>query len=71
MPNTAFDHWHDYIKSYDPLHPDAVFESPIMHTPQRGRELTFKYLASAKKVLGSLGFKYVGDWRSDYGAVRF
>jgi hypothetical protein len=42
-----------------------------MHTPQRGREMTFKYLASAKKVLGSLGFKYVGDWRSDYGAVRF
>jgi hypothetical protein len=41
-----------------------------MRTPQRGRETTFKYPARAKKVLGGLGFKYVGDWRSDYSAVR-
>jgi hypothetical protein len=31
-----------------------------MHTPRRECEMTFKYLASAKKVLGGLGFKYVG-----------
>jgi hypothetical protein len=74
MRNTAVEHWHDYIKSHDHgalwdlLHPDAVFESPIVHTPQRGREITFKYLASAEKVLGP-GFKYVGEWRSDNGAV--
>ena len=55
---TALDHWRDYIKSHDHralwdlLHPDAVFESPVVHTPQRGREITFKYLTSAGKVLG-------------------
>jgi hypothetical protein len=72
---TAIDRWRDYMKSHDRaalwdlLHPDAVFESPVVHTPQRGREITFKYLASAGKVLGDPGFKYVGEWHSDNGAV--
>ena len=67
--------WYAYIKSHDYdalrelLHPDAVFESPVVHTPQRGREITAKYLAGAEKVLGGPGFKYVGEWRSDNGAV--
>lgn len=65
----ALDHWHDYIKSHDNrvlwdvLHPDAVFESPVVRTPQRGREITFKYLASAGKALGGPSFRYVGEWR--------
>ena len=72
---TTLDRWRDFIKSHDPealwdlLHPNAVFESPVVHTPQRGREITFKYLASAGKVLGGPGFKYVGECRSDNGAV--
>lgn len=67
--------WYAYIKSHDRkalwdlLHPDAVFESPVVHTPQRGREITFKYLASAEKVLGGDGFVYRGEWRSENGAV--
>jgi hypothetical protein len=40
-----------------------------VHTPQRGREIAFKYLSSAAKVLGGPGFVYVGEWRSDTGAV--
>jgi len=51
------------------LHPDAVFESPVVHTPQRGRDITFKYLASADKVLGGPTFSYRGEWRSENGAV--
>ena len=46
----ALDLWRDYImKSHDDrtvrdlLHPDAVFESPVVHTPQRGRDIVFKY----------------------------
>jgi hypothetical protein len=42
---------------------------PVVHTPQRGREITFKYLASAGKVLGGPSFRYVGEWRSDSGVV--
>ena len=40
-----------------------------MHTPQRGRDITFKYLSSADKVLGGPGFAYIGEWRSNTGAV--
>jgi SnoaL-like domain len=67
--------WHGFIKSqdrealWDLLHPDVVFESPVVHTPQRGREITFKYLSSAEQVLGGEGFAYVAEWRSDNGAV--
>jgi hypothetical protein len=60
---------HDPAALWDLLHPDAVFESPVVHTPQRGRDLTFKYLSSAGKVLGGPGFAYLGEWRSANGAV--
>ena len=75
MTMTALDKWYGYMKSHDHaalwelLHPDAVFESPVVHTPQRGRDITFKYLSSAEKVLGGPGFRYIGEWRSDTGAV--
>jgi hypothetical protein len=44
------------------LHDEAVFESPVVHTPQRGKPITLKYLASAGKVFGDTGFHYVGEW---------
>jgi hypothetical protein len=72
---SPLDKWYGYIKSHDQaalwdlLHPDAVFESPVVHTPQRGRDITFKYLVSAEQVLGGEGFAYVGEWRSNRGAV--
>ena len=75
MTMTGLDKWYAYMKSHDRaalwdlLHPDAVFESPVVHTPQRGRDITFKYLSSAEKVLGGPGFIYRGEWRSDNGAV--
>jgi SnoaL-like domain len=67
--------WHGFIKSqdqaelWDLLHPDVVFESPVVHRPQRGRDITFKYLTSATKVLGGPTFSYVSEWTSDTGAV--
>ena len=75
MTMTGLDKWYAYMKSHDTaalwdlLHPDAVFESPVVHTPQRGRDITFKYLSSAEKVLGGPGFAYRGEWRSRTGAV--
>lgn len=72
---TGLDSWYSFMKSHDRtalwdlLHPDAVFESPVVHSPQRGRDVTFKYLASAEKVLGGPGFNYVGEWTSADGAV--
>ena len=75
MSATALGRWHDYIRNPDHgvlhamLHPDVVFESPVVHTPQRGRDITFKYLASADKVLGGPDFAYVGEWTGPGSAI--
>jgi len=39
------------------LAPDCVFWSPVVHTPQQGREITFKYLSAASHVFGN-DFRY-------------
>lgn len=77
MPTAAENlaRWHDHVKQpdhqklWDMLHPDAVFESPVVHTPQRGRDIVFKYLASADKVLGGPGFTYQGEWLAANSAI--
>ena len=62
MSLPGLDRWYRFIKSHDRaelkamLHPDVVFESPVVHTPQRGADITFKYLASAIKVLNGPSF---------------
>lgn len=75
MAETGLAKWHAYMKAPDHgalwamLHPDVVFESPVVHSPQQGREITFKYLASADKVLGGPGFTYVGEWMGTNSAI--
>ena len=75
MTMSGLDKWYAYMTSHDRaalwdlLDPEAVFESPVVHTPQRGRDITFKYLSSAEQVLGGPGFAYCAEWRSDNGAV--
>ena len=67
--------WRAYLASHDPkalwdlLDPDAVFESPVVHTPQRGRDITSKYLTGAGQVLGNPAFRYTGEWTSETGVV--
>lgn len=34
------------------LHPDAVFHSPVVHTPQRGRDITQTYLLAFGEIMG-------------------
>ncbi|HTJ63125.1 MAG TPA: nuclear transport factor 2 family protein [Alphaproteobacteria bacterium] len=75
MEMSALAGWRAYVDSRDDsalrglLHPDIVFESPVVFTPQRGRDITLKYLSGAVKVLGGPGFRFVGEWRNDTGAV--
>jgi hypothetical protein len=75
MTLAGLDKWYAFMKSRDHaalrelLHPDVVFESPVVHSAQRGRDITFKYLAGAVKVLGNPSFIYRGEWRNDTGAV--
>jgi hypothetical protein len=67
--------WHQVALTNDEakvlaiLADDAVFESPVVHTPQVGKAITAKYLASAGQVFTDSGFQYVGEWRSERSAV--
>lgn len=60
--------WHAYMESGgDPallsalLSEDAVFHSPVVHTPQVGKAKVMMYLLSAAKVLGNDSFAYVRE----------
>jgi hypothetical protein len=67
--------WHRFITTRDPvvlhdlLDPEAIFESPVVHAPQRGRDIVMKYLLGAMTVLGTDQSRYTGEWRSENGAV--
>jgi hypothetical protein len=75
MPVTAIESWHDFGRTRDhdalraALDPDVVFESPVVHMPQHGRDVTLRYLAGAVAVLGTPDFRYVNEWRNANGAV--
>jgi ketosteroid isomerase-like protein len=64
--------WHRYMEGGDPaalddlLADDVVFYSPVVFTPQRGREITTRYLAAAAVALA-------GDAAADGpgGAFRY
>jgi ketosteroid isomerase-like protein len=73
--NDPIHQWHAYMASRDPaalsaiLHEDCVFISPVVHTPQRGKAITEKYLLAAAVVLGGPQFTYLGEWRAERSAV--
>ena len=59
----TLERWHEIIRERKPelldeiLAEECVFLSPVVHTPQRGREITKLYLTGAMHVLGH-GFRY-------------
>ncbi len=63
----VLENWHQIIKDRDAsglnglLADDVVFYSPVVHTPQVGRGITFKYLAAAIEVFGNESFRYVRE----------
>ena len=40
---------------------DAVFHSPVVHTPQKGRPIVVAYLSAAGKTLGNDSFQYLRE----------
>jgi hypothetical protein len=48
---------------------EAVFHSPVVHTPQVGKAITRKYLAAAFHVFFNESFRYVRELQSDRDAV--
>lgn len=53
----------------DMLAEDAVFYSPAVFTPQRGRVLTAAYLRAAEHMFHGTGFHYVEKWIGANSAV--
>ncbi len=48
---------------------DAVFSSPAVHAPQRGKSTVAKYLRAAMVILKNPSFRYVHEWYADRSAV--
>mgnify|MGYP003520459146 len=59
--------WHRLVDTSDPsgldhlLADDAIFVSPIVHTPQCGKALAKAYLAAAFQVFFNPRFRYVRE----------
>ena len=67
MSQSVIQHWHALVKAQIPaglddlLADDAVFISPVVHTPQRGKAITKAYLSAAFVVFFSPAFRYVRE----------
>ena len=74
MP-AAIHRWHAIAEARDVegldalLAEEAVFESPVVHTPQVGKAITTRYLAAAFKVLNNEAFHYPNQWFGERSAV--
>jgi ketosteroid isomerase-like protein len=62
--DTVIERWHAYLAGQtsddlgELLADDVVFFSPIVYTPQRGKDITTMYLLAAKQTLGAGNFRY-------------
>ena len=72
---TVVERWHavgaagDLAALEDLIADDAVFHSPVVHTPQEGKAVTILYLTGAYHVLAPNGFRYVREIVGDRDAV--
>lgn len=71
----VIEQWHTIVRTRDAnalralLAEDVVFESPVVHTPQRGQAITFQYLGAALQVLNNEHFRYANEWYAERSAV--
>jgi len=67
--------WHRIVNNRDAagldalLAEDAVFHSPVVHTPQLGKAVTRAYLAAALAVFGNDSFRYRREVHGEHDAV--
>ena len=75
MTASVLDTWHRLVRSGDAaglralVADDAVFFSPVVHSPQRGRALTVMYLSAAFKVFFNPSFRYVREIEGPHDAM--
>ena len=69
---SILERWHRYVRGdrsvqlADLIHPDCVFHSPVVYTPQEGRDITVAYLSAAAAVFGG-GPGGEGDGSGGFG----
>lgn len=69
--------WHDYILGKGPdvldslIADDCVFFSPIVYSPQKGKDLTIMYLRAAGGTLGGQGVPGEGKPTENAGKFRY
>lgn len=67
MAEHPIETWHRLVEERDSrgldtlLDADAVFLSPVVHTPQRGKKVTTDYLRAAFQVFFNPTFRYVRE----------
>ena len=67
MTVSPLDTWHRIVRSadasalHDLLAADAVFFSPVVHSPRQGRDLVMTYLGAALTVVRNASFRYVRE----------
>ena len=75
MSSSTIEAWHRLVEARDVgalddiLADDAVFHSPVVHTPQKGKSLVKIYLSAALMVLGNSEFAYVREVVGESDAV--
>jgi len=75
MSSSTIEAWHRLVEARDVgalddiLADDAVFHSPVVHTPQKGKALVKIYLSAALMVLGNSEFAYVREVVGESDAV--
>ena len=75
MDSTVIESWHNIVRTRDAigladmLADDVVFYSPVVHTPQIGRQITTMYLTAALHVFGNESFRYVREVVGESDAV--
>jgi ketosteroid isomerase-like protein len=75
VPIETLKAWHRIARERDAqgldalLADDAVFHSPIVHTPQHGKAITRLYLAAAFQVFFNESFRYVREVAGSGDAV--
>ncbi len=76
MKPAVLQRWHALLDSKDLnaiddlLADNATFQSPVVHTPQVGKQITGMYLKAAGMMLVAGGnFRYLNEWWNDSSAV--
>ncbi len=76
---TGLKNWHRVLEAGNQpadlaaiIREDAVFHSPVVHTPQQGRTKVVAYLAAAGVVLNTDKFRYVREFSNgDHALLEF